>query len=98
MPTKRRAEGAATPYGQAGYPEVERLIDSEDFDELNEAFESAYAELNGLGKKKKGMKTQREVKKAKRALELTLDLFRELLAIKYRLQEEMEAEQAKKKR
>jgi len=32
-------------YGQAGYPAVEKLIDTEDFDEVNDAFEEAYAEL-----------------------------------------------------
>ncbi|MBN1282896.1 MAG: hypothetical protein JXA24_03900 [Proteobacteria bacterium] len=75
-------------YGQAGYPAVERLIDTEDFDDINSAFERAYDELDGIYKKKKGLKTQRDARAAMKSLELTLDLFRELLAIKYRLQEE----------
>lgn len=83
-------------YGQAGYPAVEKLIDTEDFNEINAAFEAAYGELLGISKKKKGMKLQREAKKAMRALELTMDLLRELLAIKYRLQEEA-ARKSKKK-
>ncbi len=82
--------GAEQQYGQAGYPAVERLIDTENFDELNETFEAAYAELFEISKKKKGLKTRRDAKKAMRALELTLDLFRELLAIKYKLQEDAE--------
>ena len=80
--------GAADQYGQTGYPAVERLIDTEDFDELNETFEVAYSELFEISKKRKGLKTRRDAQKAMRALELTLDLFRELLAIKYKLQEE----------
>lgn len=74
-------------YGQAGYPAVEKLIDTEDFNELNAAFESAYGELLDITKRKKGLKTQKEAKKAMRSLELTMELLRELLAIKYRLQE-----------
>jgi uncharacterized protein (DUF2267 family) len=88
-------KGAEAQYGQAGYPAVERLIDTENFDDLNETFEAAYAELFQISKKRKGLKSRREAKKAMRALELTLDLFRELLAIKYRLQQE--AEKAQKK-
>ncbi len=94
MTNSSRPTKSQSPYGQAGYPAVEKLIDTEDFDELNEAFEVAYAELIEISKKKKGLKTRSDSKKAMKALELTLDLFRELLAIKYKLQEE--AEKAKK--
>lgn len=80
-------------YGEAGYPAVEKLIDTEDFSELNTAFEAAYEELLKMSKHKKGLKTQRETKKAMRSLELTMDLLRELLAIKYRLQEEAQKKQ-----
>ncbi len=82
-------------YGQAGYPTVEKLIDTEDFDAINLAFEEAYGELFEMSKKKKSFGTQRDIKRMMRSLELTLDLFRELLAIKYRLQDEMA--KAKKK-
>jgi hypothetical protein len=75
-------------YGQSGYPAVEKLIDTEDFTELNAAFEAAYADLFDISKRKKGLKTQRDAKKAMRSLELTMELLRELLAIKYRIQEE----------
>lgn len=95
MAQSRRTQGAEAPYGQAGYPAVERLIDTENFEELNETFEAAYAELFEISKKRKGFKARRDAKKAMRSLELTLDLFRELLAIKYKLQEQ--AEKAKKK-
>lgn len=83
-------------YGSAGYPIVEKLIDTENFDGINDAFEDAYAQLHDIKKRKKGFKTQKDVKKAMKSLELTLELFRELLAIKYRLQEEM-AQQEKDK-
>jgi hypothetical protein len=84
-------------YGQAGYPAVEKLIETEDFDAINLSFEEAYAQLHDISKKKRGFGTQRDIKRAMRSLELTLELFRELLALKYRLQEEMEKEQAKSK-
>jgi hypothetical protein len=85
----------APKYGSSGYPEVERLIETEDFVEINESFEAAYTELDEIARRKKGIRTQKDAKKAMKALELTLDLFRELLAIKYRLQEEA-AKKAKK--
>ena len=75
-------------YGQAGYPAIEKLIDTEDFNELNAAFEVAYSDLMEISKSKKGLKTQKDAKKIMKSLELTLDLLRELLAIKYRLQEQ----------
>ncbi|HPQ81301.1 MAG TPA: hypothetical protein PLZ86_06205 [bacterium] len=82
-------------YGQSGYPAVEKLIDTEDFTELNSAFESAYGELMEISKRRKGLKTQRDAKRAMRSLELTMELLRELLAIKYRLQEEAEKKSPK---
>jgi hypothetical protein len=96
MVNSSRSQKSQSPYGQAGYPAIEKLIDTEEFDDLNYAFEAAYAELFEISKKKKGLKTRREAKEAMRALELTLDLFRDLLAIKYRLQEEAEKAQKKK--
>jgi len=77
----------ANRHGQTGFPAVEKLIETEDFEEINSAFEAAYDELLELSKKKKGLKTQREAKKAMCSLELTMGLLRELLAIKYRLQQ-----------
>lgn len=77
-----------TRYGEMGYPAIERLIDTEDFDDLNKAFEAAYAELMDAQKKRKGLKTQKDTKKAMCSLELTMELLRELLSIKYRLAEQ----------
>ncbi|MFH0800485.1 MAG: hypothetical protein V2A66_09945 [Pseudomonadota bacterium] len=88
MSARRATDNDKGRYGQAGYPAVEKLIDTEDFGEINAAFEIAYADLMDISKSKKGLKTQREARKAMHSLELTLDLLRELLAIKYRLNEE----------
>ena len=74
----------------AGYPAVEKLIDSEDFKETNKVFETAYTELDELNRKKRGLKKGRDAKKAMKAIEHVVDLFKELLEIKYRLQEMMD--------
>jgi hypothetical protein len=71
----------------AGYPEIERLIDTEDFSEVNKQFQEAYDKLDEIAKHKRGLKKSREARKAMKAIELTMDLFRELLTIKYRLQD-----------
>lgn len=73
----------------AGYPNVEKLIDSEDFGALNKAFSKAYGELEKVAKAKGGLKTEREAKKAMQALDKVSELLKELLQIKYRLQEEL---------
>lgn len=78
-----------------GYPRVEKLIETEDFAEVNEAFEAAYAELGSFASKTRSIKKGKDAKKAMKAMELTMDLFRELLEIKYQLQA-MQAEQQKK--
>lgn len=77
-----------------GYPRVEKLIETEDFTEINEIFEAAYAEASEVAGQKKGLKKSREAKKVMKSMELVMDLFRELLAIKYQLQE-MHQEQQK---
>ena len=92
MARNQKTRDTAT-YGQMGYPVVEKLIDTEDFGPINQAFENAYSELYAISKKKKGFGIKKDVSRAMRALELTLDLFRELLAIKYKLQEEAEVKQ-----
>lgn len=70
-----------------GYPRVEKLIDTEDFGEINDVFEAAYAELDKIVRHKKSIKKSRDAKKIMKSMELVMDLFRELLAIKYQLQE-----------
>lgn len=72
-----------------GYPHVEKLIDSEDFGEINKAFKSAYERLEEISKEKGGVRKNKEAKKAMQALEKASELLKELLQIKYRLQEEL---------
>lgn len=78
-----------TPEGKAlsaGYPGIEALIDSENFDVLNATFEQAYQQLGEVARHKRGLRKSREARKAMKSIERVMDLFRELLAIKYRLQ------------
>ena len=81
--------------GMAGYPEVEKLIDTENFEEVNDAFETAYNELDEISRKRGGFGKSRDAKRAMKALELVMDLMRNLLSLKYKLQENAE-NQAKK--
>ncbi|MFH1653828.1 MAG: hypothetical protein ABIE74_07200 [Pseudomonadota bacterium] len=84
------------PKGTTGYPELEKLIETENFDELNEDFEKAFAELDEISSKGKSLKKSRDAKKALKAIELTMELLKELLALKYRLQEELKNKKQKK--
>lgn len=86
---------ADAPKPSLGYPHVEKLIDSEDFNEVNRSFQKAYADLEKVSKAKGGLGKGREAKKAMRALEKCSELLKELLQIKYRLAEEIK-KQAKK--
>jgi len=79
----------------SGYPEIEHLIDTEDFSEVNQKFKEAYDNLEEIASHKRGLKKSRDAKKAMKAMELVMDLFRELLTIKYRLQEIAASKQPK---
>ncbi|MBI4212513.1 MAG: hypothetical protein HY540_07745 [Deltaproteobacteria bacterium] len=65
------------------------MIDSEDFDDVNRVFTAAHDDLSELHRKKKGLGKSRDAKKAMKAIELTMALFRELLGIKYNLQNQL---------
>lgn len=68
-----------------GYPAVEALIDSENFEPINQSFAKAYGALDDVVKKKKGLKTVAEAKQAMRAIDRVVELFKELLSIKYEI-------------
>jgi len=69
-----------------GYPQIEKLIDSENFEALNKSFGEGYANLEKiLGDSSVGVKKQKAAAKAMKAYELTTDLIKELLNIKYEL-------------
>lgn len=95
MPRRSNIKPPAHPVASEsmGYPRVEKLIDTEDFTEINEVFEAVYMELDEIVRHKKSIKKSRDAKKIMKSMELVMDLFRELLAIKYQLQE-MQAEKA----
>lgn len=69
------------------FPEIERLVESEDFDRINKSFTAAYEELERLTKAKGGMGKSRDAKKAMKAIERVMDLLRELLKVKYQIQQ-----------
>ncbi|HSA58526.1 MAG TPA: hypothetical protein VLJ37_02425 [bacterium] len=69
------------------FPEIERLVETEDFDRINKSFTAAYEELERLTKAKGGMGKSRDAKKAMKAIERVMDLLRELLKVKYQIQE-----------
>src|SRR3989338_8142968 len=75
-----------------GYPHIEQLIDYEDFSKLNTAFEKTYHTLETLAQSKKGLKKSREALKGMKAIERVTQLLRELLEVKYRMQEAVKKE------
>jgi len=79
----------------AGYPRIEKLIESENFDEVNRSFGSAFEELNKISKQKSGLGKGKAAKKAMRAYELSMDLFKELLKLKYQMMEVLKKEGSK---
>ncbi len=79
----------------AGYPRIEKLVESEDFDAVNKSFGSTYEELQKISKQKSGLGKGKLAKKAMRAYELAMDLFKELLKLKYQMMEVLKKEGSK---
>ena len=82
----------------AGYPAVEKLIDTEEFDHINKVFESTYSEMDEISRKKRGLKKGRDAQKAMKAIEQVVDLFKELLEVKYKIQDMLNEPSTGKKR
>ena len=80
----------------AGYPRIEKLIETEQFDKVNASFGKAYEELQQVAKSKSGLGKGKAAKKAIRAYELTMDLFKELLRLKYQMIEAADKNQGGK--
>lgn len=80
----------------AGYPRIEKLVETENFDEVNKSFGQAYEELNKIAKSKSGLGKGKSAKKALRAYDLVMDLFKELLRLKYQMIEAYEKKAGKK--
>lgn len=67
-----------------GYPHIEKLIETEDFDAVNQSISSEYKSLSAiLDDKTAGLKKHKEARKAMKAYELTTDLLKELLKLKF---------------
>ncbi len=76
----------------AGYPRIEVLIETENFDQVNKSFGTSYEELIKISKQKSGLGKGKSAKKGMRAYELAMDLFKELLKLKYQMMEAMKKE------
>lgn len=85
--------GAATEGPLASYPEIEKLIDSENFDTVNKNFSKAYDLLDKIGREAGGLKKSKEAKRAMKSIERVMDLLRELLKLKYQLIEAQKQKQ-----
>lgn len=89
----RKNQPAARPQAQAasgeplkGYPMIEGLLDKENFNEVNRSFADAYGRLEKrLSDKALGLAGKKKVRTAMRSYELTVELIRELLALKYQM-------------
>jgi len=92
MAGNKKTEGGTT----TGYPRIEKLIDSEDFEAVNKSFATCYGELEKVARQKAGLGKAKQAKKAMRAYELVMELFKELLKLKYQLIESLQKEEQKK--
>lgn len=79
-----------------GYPHIESLLDSENFEAVNKNFGEAYQKLTAcINSKSTPIKTQKEARLAMKAYELTTDLLKELLKLKYVVQAQTQKNQKK---
>jgi hypothetical protein len=92
MAVQRNQTTARTPVQAAngeplkGYPLIEALLDREDFDTVNKSFKDAYDRLEKrLSDKSLGLSGKKKVRAAMKSYELTVELIRELLALKYQM-------------
>lgn len=81
----------------AGYPRIERLIETEEFDPVNKSFATTYGELEKLARQKAGLGKSKQAKKAMKAYELVMNLLKELLKLKYQMVEALKQQEAQKK-
>lgn len=68
------------------YPEIMRLLESEDFERVNRNFTKAYEILEKMSKLK-GLGRASDARKGMKALERVMDLLRDLLRKKYQIME-----------
>lgn len=69
-----------------GYPLMEKLIETEGFEKINQTFSACYDTLERMLKNKTGgLGRQKLIRQALQAYDLTIDLIRELLKVKYQM-------------
>ena len=82
--------------GSLGYPMIEGLLETENFEGVNKSFAEAYDKLSKIHLDKgAGLKKQKGARKAMVAYELTTQMIQELLRFKYQL---LEAQKMKDKK
>ncbi len=81
----------------AGYPRIEELVDGENFDPINKSFAAAYGELEKISRQKAGLGKAKQAKKAMRGYELTMNLLKEVLKMKYQMVENLKQKESQKK-
>ncbi len=84
MPQAPRNEPAETS-PEVHFPEIERLIQTEEFETVNKGFSTIYDSLEKIAKGRGGMGKTRDARKAMKSIERVMDLIRDLLKLKYQL-------------
>lgn len=70
------------------FPEIERLLETEEFDKINKSFTAAYEALEKISKGRGGVggsSRNQAARKGMKAIERVMDLLRELLRLKYQI-------------
>lgn len=78
----KKEEKPAIP--EARYPEITRILETENFDTINRDFTLAFESLEKISKMK-GLGKASDASKGMKAIERTMDLLKELLLKKYQL-------------
>lgn len=80
-----------------GYPLIEKLLETEDFDRINKSFSETYKKLEKIFQdNSQGLKRQKEARNAMTAYEYTTGLIRELLKVKYEILEQQKSQSKEK--
>ncbi len=95
-PSSSQKNAASNP--SMGYPRIEQLIDTEDFESINKSFAMAYGNLEKIARQKAGLGKSKQAKKAMKAYELVMELLKEMLKLKYQMVEAMKKEEEEKKK
>lgn len=77
---------------QIQFPEITKLLQTEEFEKVNKDFSRAFEELEKISKNN-GLKKAATARKGMKGIEKTLDLLRELLRNKYAMQEKEKGKQ-----